>query len=196
MPQGAIIWLFFCLLSTQLVCRKPREEEWGVSVEASYLSGADGAGGKGPSPRGSCAGGKGLHAKTLSVLCLQVVLLGIDILSALVSRLQDRFKAQIGTGKGSVCDWGGGGDVALALLGSALAAVYKAGFLLRIALGRHLVVTGPDEGWEGLVPSSDGGRLGGLCHCDSFLLRDLDIPVFFPQCCQVYLIGWETLRTR
>lgn len=113
MPQGAIIWLFFCLLSTQLVCRKPREEEWGVSVEASYLSGADGAGGKGPSPRGSCAGGKGLHAKTLSVLCLQVVLLGIDILSALVSRLQDRFKAQIGTGKGSVCDWGGGGMLPL-----------------------------------------------------------------------------------
>lgn len=34
------------------------------------------------------------------MLCLQVVLLGIDILSALVSRLQDRFKAQIGTGKG------------------------------------------------------------------------------------------------
>lgn len=53
------------------------------------------------------AGGKGLHAKTLPVLCLQVVLLGIDILSALVSRLQDRFKAQIGTGKGSVCEWGG-----------------------------------------------------------------------------------------
>lgn len=34
------------------------------------------------------------------LLCFQVVLLGIDIISALVSRLQDRFKAQIGTGKG------------------------------------------------------------------------------------------------
>lgn len=30
---------------------------------------------------------------------LQVVLLGMDILSALVTRLQDRFKAQIGTGE-------------------------------------------------------------------------------------------------
>lgn len=49
-------------------------------------------------------GGGGLCAKMPSVLCLQVVLLGIDILSALVSRLQDRFKAQIGTGKGSVCE--------------------------------------------------------------------------------------------
>lgn len=37
---------------------------------------------------------------------VQVVLLGIDILSALVSRLQDRFKAQIGTGKG-LCASGG-----------------------------------------------------------------------------------------
>lgn len=32
-------------------------------------------------------------------LPLQVVLLGMDILSALVTRLQDRFKAQIGTGE-------------------------------------------------------------------------------------------------
>lgn len=32
-------------------------------------------------------------------VCFQVVLLGLDILSALVSRLQDRFKAQIGTGE-------------------------------------------------------------------------------------------------
>ncbi|XP_023787032.1 CLIP-associating protein 1 isoform X18 [Cyanistes caeruleus] len=32
----------------------------------------------------------------------KVVLLGIDIISALVSRLQDRFKAQIGTGEGSL----------------------------------------------------------------------------------------------
>lgn len=37
---------------------------------------------------------------SLPVLGLQVVLLGIDIISALVSRLQDRFKAQIGTGEG------------------------------------------------------------------------------------------------
>lgn len=41
---------------------------------------------------------------SLPVLCLQVVLLGIDIISALVSRLQDRFKAQIGTGEGSLCE--------------------------------------------------------------------------------------------
>lgn len=36
---------------------------------------------------------------TLCLLLLQVVLLGMDILSALVTRLQDRFKAQIGTGE-------------------------------------------------------------------------------------------------
>lgn len=41
---------------------------------------------------------------SLPVLFLQVVLLGIDIISALVSRLQDRFKAQIGTGEGSLCE--------------------------------------------------------------------------------------------
>lgn len=42
----------------------------------------------------------GLNLMLTPVLCFQVVLLGIDIISALVSRLQDRFKAQIGTGKG------------------------------------------------------------------------------------------------
>lgn len=36
-------------------------------------------------------------------LPLQVVLLGMDILSALVTRLQDRFKAQIGTGELRAC---------------------------------------------------------------------------------------------
>lgn len=59
-------------------------------------------------PRGGAAGSghpgewkfKGLPRLSRARVLLQVVLLGIDILSALVSRLQDRFKAQIGTGKG------------------------------------------------------------------------------------------------
>ncbi|XP_008935632.1 PREDICTED: CLIP-associating protein 1 [Merops nubicus] len=50
------------------------------------------------------AGNKGLRPEAPLVLCLQVVLLGIDILSALVSRLQDRFKAQIGTVLPSLLD--------------------------------------------------------------------------------------------
>lgn len=34
------------------------------------------------------------------MLCLhQVALLGLDLLSALVTRLQERFRAQVGTGK-------------------------------------------------------------------------------------------------
>lgn len=114
--------------TTQLVCQKPCNEELSVSVQPCYLSerspradgrSVDSVGGKEPFSQGSVcqcsrlsgalarAGREGLHAKMLSVLCLQVVLLGIDILSALVSRLQDRFKAQIGTGKGSVCESGG-----------------------------------------------------------------------------------------
>lgn len=44
-----------------------------------------------PSPRGPLTRAR--------CLLLQVVLLGMDILSALVTRLQDRFKAQIGTGE-------------------------------------------------------------------------------------------------
>lgn len=42
---------------------------------------------------------RGRPSDRLWCLSLQVVLLGMDILSALVTRLQDRFKAQIGTGE-------------------------------------------------------------------------------------------------
>ena len=188
--------------TTQLACQKPCKEELCVSVQPCYPSGADGVGGKGPFSQasgcqhshlsGALAEGKGLHAKTPSALCLQVVLLGIDILSALVSRLQDRFKAQIGTGKGSVCEWGRChhcsvgvcSDCCTQSLLSPQESTWEAlgGFRLCRMAG-------------GLVPPSGGGRAEGLCHCDSFL-RDLDVCVFFHQCCQVYLIGWETLRTR
>lgn len=36
----------------------------------------------------------------MSFCGFQVALLGLDLLSALVTRLQDRFRAQLGTGKG------------------------------------------------------------------------------------------------
>lgn len=49
-----------------------------------------------PSPAWAADEGPLTRARCLS---LQVVLLGMDILSALVTRLQDRFKAQIGTGE-------------------------------------------------------------------------------------------------
>lgn len=35
----------------------------------------------------------------LYLFCFQVALLGLDLLSALVTRLQDRFRAQVGTGE-------------------------------------------------------------------------------------------------
>lgn len=49
--------------------------------------------GEGPGPEAGCSWGLGVSHS------LQVALLGMDILSALVTRLQDRFKAQIGTGE-------------------------------------------------------------------------------------------------
>lgn len=39
----------------------------------------------------------------MCVCARQVVLLGMDILSALVSRLQERFRTQVGTGKKITC---------------------------------------------------------------------------------------------
>lgn len=49
--------------------------------------------GEGPGLEALCSRGLGVSHS------LQVALLGMDILSALVTRLQDRFKAQIGTGE-------------------------------------------------------------------------------------------------
>lgn len=50
--------------------------------------------------RGSAGGGApGRQLTRARCFPLQVALLGMDILSALVTRLQDRFKAQIGTGE-------------------------------------------------------------------------------------------------
>lgn len=140
------------------------------------------------------ARGKVLYAITPSVLCLQVVLLGIDIISALVSRLQDRFKAQIGTGKGSVCVCGGG-----------MSPLF---FWHLLWLLYTKVAFSPEEHLGGscwFQALLKGGRAGLFiqlgreqrgCATVSFLWRDLDVHVFFPQCCQVYLIGWETLKTQ
>lgn len=49
--------------------------------------------GEGPGAEAGCSRDLGVSHS------LQVALLGMDILSALVTRLQDRFKAQIGTGE-------------------------------------------------------------------------------------------------
>jgi len=97
--------------------------------------------GKGPGPWGRRAA-----RSEPSVLCSQVVLLGIDILSALVSRLQDRFKAQIGTGKGSV---GRGGGCRCRSGGIPSGLAQRAATLPRRAPGRLLVALGSAEGWEG-----------------------------------------------
>lgn len=80
------------ILTTSLFCRSAcalqavglrLSQEWG---------GVLGAGGPERGPR---------ERRLIGSRCfpLQVVLLGMDILSALVTRLQDRFKAQIGTGE-------------------------------------------------------------------------------------------------
>lgn len=58
------------------------------------------------------------------------------------------------------------GDVTIVLLASAVAAVYKSGFLSRRALGRLLLVSGSAEGWEGWSLHPAGERAEGLCHCE------------------------------
>lgn len=49
---------------------------------------------------------------------LQVNLLGLDLLSALVTRLQDRFRTHIGTGESLCCGASAGSDSCLASSGS------------------------------------------------------------------------------
>lgn len=72
--------------------------------------------GEGPGAGAGCSRGLGVSHS------LQVALLGMDILSALVTRLQDRFKAQIGTGELWAC---GAGPQTLLPLASSLFSLPK-----------------------------------------------------------------------
>lgn len=123
--------------------------------------------------------------QTRALLCLhQVALLGLDLLSALVSRLQERFRAHIGTGETVSSFW------SFCHENRAVEGVS------RPPLSPHDIVAclfGPQSVCVAVTPeSSSGCTLGPVpsvfnlnpsasCCC---------------QCCRASSTDWETLKTK